>query len=309
MPVDPIRIQPLSKLEFFARQVVEGFLTGLHRSPFHGFSVEFAEHRLYNTGESTRYIDWKLYGKTDKLFVKRFEEETNLRCQLVIGTSASMFYPVQKNRSIETPDKLMFSAYSAAALAYLFRRQRDAVGLTTFSSAIDYNLAARSGKVHMQNLLSQLDLLTSAQRNSSPHITDAATTLHYIAETVHKRSLIVLFSDMFDSSSNFENLFQGLQHLKHKHHEVILFQVVDKKHELTFDFPNRPTRFIDIESGAQLRLNPTEFKEAYLQSSSVFMNELKYRCNQYKIDLIEADINKGFEQIMLPYLMKRSRLY
>jgi len=309
MPVDPIRIQPLSKLEFFARQVVEGFLTGLHRSPFHGFSVEFAEHRLYNTGESTRYIDWKLYGKTDKLFVKRFEEETNLRCQLVIDTSASMFYPVQKNRSIETPDKLMFSAYSAAALAYLFRRQRDAVGLTTFSSAIDYNLAARSGKVHMQNLLSQLDLLTSAQRNSSPHITDAATTLHYIAETVHKRSLIVLFSDMFDSSSNFENLFQGLQHLKHKHHEVILFQVVDKKHELTFDFPNRPTRFIDIESGAQLRLNPAEIKEVYLQSSSVFMNELKYRCNQYKIDLIEADINKGFEQIMLPYLMKRSRLY
>lgn len=309
MPVDPIRIQPLSKLEFFARQVVEGFLTGLHRSPFHGFSVEFAEHRLYNTGESTRYIDWKLYGKTDKLFVKRFEEETNLRCQLVIDTSASMFYPVQKNRSIETPDKLMFSAYSAAALAYLFRRQRDAVGLTTFSSAIDYNLAARSGKVHMQNLLSQLDLLTSAQRNSSPHITDAATTLHYIAETVHKRSLIVLFSDMFDSSSNFENLFQGLQHLKHKHHEVILFQVVDKKHELTFDFPNRPTRFIDIESGAQLRLNPAEIKEAYLQSSSAFMNELKYRCNQYKIDLIEADINKGFEQIMLPYLMKRSRLY
>lgn len=309
MPVDPIRIQPLSKLEFFARQVVEGFLTGLHRSPFHGFSVEFAEHRLYNTGESTRYIDWKLYGKTDKLFVKRFEEETNLRCQLVIDTSASMFYPVQKNRSIETPDKLMFSAYSAAALAYLFRRQRDAVGLTTFSSAIDYNLAARSGKVHMQNLLSQLDLLTSAQRNSSPHITDAATTLHYIAETVHKRSLIVLFSDMFDSSSNFENLFHGLQHLKHKHHEVILFQVVDKKHELTFDFPNRPTRFIDIESGAQLRLNPAEIKEAYLQSSSVFMNELKYRCNQYKIDLIEADINKGFEQIMLPYLMKRSRLY
>lgn len=309
MPVDPIRIQPLSKLEFFARQVVEGFLTGLHRSPFHGFSVEFAEHRLYNTGESTRYIDWKLYGKTDKLFVKRFEEETNLRCQLVIDTSASMFYPVQKNRSIETPDKLMFSAYSAAALAYLFRRQRDAVGLTTFSSAIDYNLAARSGKVHMQNLLSQLDLLTSAQRNSSPHITDAATTLHYIAETVHKRSLIVLFSDMFDSSSNFENLFQGLQHLKHKHHEVILFQVVDKKHELTFDFPNRPTRFIDIESGTQLRLNPAEIKEAYLQSSSVFMNELKYRCNQYKIDLIEADINKGFEQIMLPYLMKRSRLY
>ena len=309
MPVDPIRIQPLSKLEFFARQVVEGFLTGLHRSPFHGFSVEFAEHRLYNTGESTRYIDWKLYGKTDKLFVKRFEEETNLRCQLVIDTSASMFYPVQKNRSIETPDKLMFSAYSAAALAYLFRRQRDAVGLTTFSSAIDYNLAARSGKVHMQNLLSQLDLLTSAQRNSSPHITDAATTLHYIAETVHKRSLIVLFSDMFDSSSNFENLFQGLQHLKHKHHEVILFQVVDKKHELTFDFPNRPTRFIDIESGTQLRLNPAEIKEAYLQSSSAFINELKYRCNQYKIDLIEADINKGFEQIMLPYLMKRSRLY
>jgi len=309
MPVDPIRIQPLSKLEFFARQVVEGFLTGLHRSPFHGFSVEFAEHRLYNTGESTRYIDWKLYGKTDKLFVKRFEEETNLRCQLVIDTSASMFYPVQKNRSIETPDKLMFSAYSAAALAYLFRRQRDAVGLTTFSSAIDYNLAARSGKVHMQNLLSQLDLLTSTQRNSSPHITDAATTLHYIAETVHKRSLIVLFSDMFDSSSNFENLFQGLQHLKHKHHEVILFQVVDKKHELTFDFPNRPTRFIDIESGTQLRLNPAEIKEAYLQSSSAFMNELKYRCNQYKIDLIEADINKGFEQIILPYLMKRSRLY
>lgn len=309
MPVDPIRIQPLSKLEFFARQVVEGFLTGLHRSPFHGFSVEFAEHRLYNSGESTRHIDWKLYGKTDKLFVKRFEEETNLRCQLVIDTSASMFYPVQKSRSIETPDKLMFSVYATAALAYLLRKQRDAVGLTTFSSAIEYNIAARSGQVHMQNILSQLDLLTSQQKNNSPHITDAATTLHYIAEAVHKRSLVILFSDMFDSSSDFENLFQGLQHLKHKQHEVILFQVVDKQHEIAFEFTNRPTRFIDIESGAQLRLNPAEIKEAYLKNSSDFMNELRFRCNQYKIDLVEADINKGFEQIMLPYLMKRSRLY
>lgn len=307
--IDQNRIQPLTRLEFFAKQVVEGFITGLHKSPYHGFSVEFAEHRLYNPGESTRNIDWKLFGRTDKLFVKRYEEETNLRCQLVIDNSASMHFPKRTKLSIDSPDKMLFSVYAAAVLMYLFKKQRDAVGLTVFSDKTDLTTPARSNAVHLQHLFSQLQQLADAPKSSEPQTTSAADAIHYIAETIHKRSLVVVFSDMFDTSANADDLFNALQHLKHNKHEVILFHTVDKSLELDFGFENRPYRFIDVETGEEIKVNAAEIREHYLKGMHDFVAELKLKCGQYHIDFIETDINGGFEQILLPYLVKRGKLY
>src|SRR5688572_15212237 len=180
-------------LELLARQLVEGFITGLHKSPYHGFSVEFAEHRLYNEGESTRHIDWKVYGRTDKLFTKQYEEETNLRCLIAIDTSSSMFY------SEETNAKIRFSTYVAAALATLLSRQRDAVGLCLFSDKIDTLTPVKSSSTHVGKLFIQLEHLLN-QKKSSTH-TRVAQVLHEVAEKIHKRSLVVIFSDMFDGEN------------------------------------------------------------------------------------------------------------
>lgn len=308
MPLDQNRIQPLSQLEFYARQVVEGFITGLHKSPFHGFSVEFAEHRLYNTGESVKHIDWKLYGRTDRLYVKRFEEETNLRCQVVIDQSASMLYPVVQKPTLQQPTKLLFSVYGAAVLMQLFKRQRDAVGLSSFDEGINLNTQAKSGAVHLQQLYSHLEnmLITGQPRRDT--LTSAARSLHLVAEAVHRRSLVVIFSDMFETEADPNTLFQALQHLKHNKHEVILFHVTSKAQELDFEFDNRPHRFVDLETGKEIKLNPAEVREVYTSRTRDYLNEVRLRCNQYHIDFIEADINRGFEQVMVPWLIKRGRM-
>ena len=295
----------LDNLEFLARQIVEGFITGLHRSPFHGFSVEFAEHRLYNKGESTKHIDWKLFARTDKLFVKRFEEETNLRCQIVIDTSSSMLFPAHEKKK---KSKLSFSAISAAALIYLMRKQRDAVGLSLFSDEIEMHTPAKLSKVHAGIVYSQLDRLIAEKITEKKQETDAAKMLHQIAESVHKRSLIIIFSDMFDKN-NPDDIFSALQHLKHNKHEVILFHVTDKSLEQDFEFQNRPYKFVDLESGDVLKVNPNELRDNYTTSVKTYIKNLKLKCSQYKIDFIEADINKSFKEILLPYLLKRNNLY
>ena len=306
MRIDKLRTEPFGNLELLAKQVVEGFITGLHKSPFHGFSVEFAEHRLYNTGESTRHIDWKLFARTDKLFIKRYEEETNLRCQLVIDTSSSMFFP-------EAPpkgqfNKLGFSIHGAAAIIELLRRQRDAVGLTLFSDEIELHTQAKSSLSHHKFLFTQLETHLKEFQPSRAHKTRAVAALHRIAENVHKRSLVAIFSDMFDTTEESENLFSALQHLRHNKHEVILFHVTDKKLELEFKFENRPHTFIDMESGEEIKLNPSQIREHYLQTVSQFRKDLILRCAQYRIDLVEADINEGFEHVLLQYLIKRSKM-
>lgn len=308
MALDQNRIQPLSQLEFFARQVVEGFITGLHKSPFHGFSVEFAEHRLYNTGESVKHIDWKLYGRTDRLYVKRYEEETNLRCQVIIDQSASMLYPFLPNATLRHPTKLLFSVYGAAVLMQLFKRQRDAVGLSAFDGEITINTNARSGAVHLQQLYAYLESILTTGKPGRNAVTSAAKSLHMIAEAVHRRSLVVIFSDMFETEGNETELFQALQHLKHNKHEVILFHVSSKAQELEFAFDNRPHRFVDLESGQEVKLNPAEVREIYRQRTAGYLEEIKMRCHQYRIDFVEADINMGFEQIMLPWLLKRAKM-
>ncbi len=292
-------------LEFLAKQIVEGFITGLHRSPFHGFSVEFAEHRLYNKGESTKHIDWKLYARTEKLFVKRFEEETNLRCQIVIDTSSSMLFPAHDKKK---SSKLAFAAVSSAALVYLMRRQRDSVGLSLFSDNLELHTQAKLSKVHAGIIYTKLDQLLETKITEQKSKTNAAPMLHQIAESVHKRSLIIIFSDMFDQN-NTEDVFSALQHLKHAKHEVILFHVTDKLLEEDFDFQNRPYRFVDLESGEVLKINPNELRDDYRTSIKTYIKNLKLKCSQYKIDFVEADINKSFKEILLPYLLKRNNLY
>jgi uncharacterized protein (DUF58 family) len=303
--IDLHQIQQYSKLELLAKQVVEGFITGLHKSPFHGFSVEFAEHRLYNNGESTRHVDWKLYGRTDKLFLKRYEEETNLRCQLVIDASSSMYFPEIDYNSNQF-NKLKFSIYASAALMNLLKRQRDAVGLSIFSDKLDVHTPSKSSTVHHKYLYHELEkLINQPNVNRS---TFAIKSLHTIADSVHKRSLVIVFSDMMENTGSHEELFSALQHLKHNKHEVILFHTIDKDKEIDFNFENRPYQFIDLESGEEIKLHPNEVKENYVGQILAQTNLLKLKCLQYGIEFVEVDINQGFHQILLAYLIKRKKM-
>ncbi len=294
-------------LGLIAQQVVEGFITGLHRSPFHGFSVEFAEHRLYNQGESTKHIDWKLFGRTDKLFIKQYEEETNLRCQLVIDTSSSMLFPYSSGKK-HLQNKLAFSVYTAAALIYLLRKQRDAVGLTLFSDEIEFHTSPRISSINAEVMYGKLSGLIQPENAHLRKTTNTTQVLHQIAENIHKRSLVILFSDMLDGQ-NTDELFSALQHLRYNKHEVILFHVTDHSLEREFDFSNRPHKFVDLESGQTVKFNPWEVKKEYVSSVNSYFEDLKIRCGQYQIDLAEADINADFQQVLLSYLVKRKKLH
>ena len=265
-------VRNLGNLELFARQVVEGFIIGLHKSPFHGFSVEFAEHRLYNQGGPTKNIDWKVYARTDKMFVKRFEEETNLRCQIVIDASSSMYFPLAKKHSPEVINKLSFSALSSAALMNLLMRQRDAFGLTIFDDNIIEHTRAKASTKHYRYLLSHLDTLLEKPRTDKR--TNAAKALHEVADSIHRRSLVVIFSDMIDKADNLDEIFEALQHLKYNKHEVILFHTVDAAKEIDFEFENRPYLFIDMESGEKIRLQSNQVKEDYVEKMTAFKNEV-----------------------------------
>ena len=302
-------IKTIENLDFFANQVVEGFITGLHKSPYHGFSVEFAEHRLYNTGESTRNIDWKLYARTDKLFVKRFEEETNLRCQLVVDRSSSMYFPIQKKLNSKSPNKIGFSILASAALMNLFRRQRDAVGLSVYSDIVHTHTRSRTNLAHHNSLLWELESLAKPFNHKSKESSSAVDALHEIAERIHQRSLVILFSDLLDTQDNAQDFFSALQHLKYNKHEVIVFHVVDRSRELNFEFDARLYKFIDLESGEELKVNPLELKDEYVTQMTSFEQELRVRCSQYKIDFISVDCMKGFESVLISYLIKRKKLY
>lgn len=294
-------IRPSGNLELLARQLVEGFITGLHKSPYHGFSVEFAEHRLYNEGESTRHIDWKAYARTDRLYTKQYEEETNLRCLIAIDTSPSMFYPA------DSYAKIRFSVVAASALAYMLNMQRDAVGLCLFSDTIETLTPIKSTPSHLDKLLIQLNGLLG--RKPGKQSTNVAQVLHEAAEKIHKRSLVILFSDMFDGDQNStEEIFKALQHLKHNKHEVIVFHVLDYETELAFTFDDRPIEFIDLESNQKLKLNPADVRETYQQEANRFYEQLKMRCHQYKIDFVKADVREDVNTILQTYLIKRAKM-
>ena len=296
-------LQDFGNLELLAKQVVEGFITGLHKSPFHGFSVEFAEHRLYNNGESVKNIDWKLFGRTEKLFVKRFEEETNLRCQIVMDVSSSMYYPEKDF------NKLLFSVYTAASLIYLFKKQRDAFGLSVFSDKLEFSTQAKSTSVHQKYLFSELESLL--KRENRGNKTSVAAALHTIADQIHKRSLVIIFSDMLEGGTEGDKLaevFSALQHLKHNKHEVVIFNVMDHQKELNFEFENRPYHFIDMESGEELKVQANQVKERYLNAVQTYHQELKLKCAQYRIDLVDANIHEGFYPVLNAYIIKRAKM-
>ncbi|MEQ6121830.1 DUF58 domain-containing protein [Reichenbachiella sp. MALMAid0571] len=300
MDFDIDKLKEFSNIELLARQLVEGFITGLHKSPYHGFSVEFAEHRLYNYGESTRHIDWKVFAKTDRLYTKRYEEETNLRCFLVLDNSSSMYYPQPGY------GKIRFSVLAAAALAFLLQKQRDAVGLYTFSDEIEVQTEVKSTATHVHKLLVELQKIFEGEKRSKK--TNVPSVLHQIAKKIHKRSLVIIFSDMFQKTENQNEMFSALQHLKHNRHEVLLFHVNDKNTELDFDFEDRPYKFHDLETGAILKLTPTEIKKSYQTKMQAYYKELKLKCSQLKIDFVDADIHDDFDKILSAYLIKRTKM-
>ncbi|MDG1194856.1 MAG: DUF58 domain-containing protein, partial [Polaribacter sp.] len=292
----------IKNLDLLAKQVVEGFITGIHKSPFHGFSVEFSEHKLYNNGESTRHIDWKLFAKTEKLYTKKYEEETNLRCHIIIDNSASMHYPSVKNQNLDSLNKVGFSAVAAASLMEILKRQRDAVGLSIYSDSYEYYAPEKGSERHRKMLLHQLEQLLSSNSKAT---TETYQYLHEIAEKMHRRSLIFLFTDMFQTSKDDEALFEALRHLKYNKHEVVLFHTYDGKTELNFNFDNSPKKFVDVETGEEINIYIENVQEKYRNSVENYFKELKNKCLQYKIDYVPVDIHLGFNQVLTNYLIKR----
>lgn len=302
--IDRSKLAKFGNIELLAKQVVEGFITGLHKSPFHGFSVEFAEHRLYNKGESTRHIDWKLYGRTEKLFTKKYEEETNLRCQIVIDCSSSMLFPMDEEQT-----KLSFSIYTAASLIELLKRQRDAVGISLFTDKLDLHTSAKSSTRHHMYLYSELEQHLKKYAQATKTSTATIQSLHDIAELTHKRSLVVIFSDLLEDPEKQDEFFQALQHLKHNKHEVIVFHTIDKRKEIDFELENRPYNLIDMETGESVKLQPNQFKETYKKSIEAYFKNIELKCADYKIDFMAADINNGYHDVLLKYLLKRQKLH
>ena len=297
--IDLAWAKQFGNLELLARQMVEGFITGLHRSPYHGFSVEFAEHVLYNPGESTRHIDWKAFAKSDRLYTKRYEEETNLRCQILLDVSPSMFLPKPNQ------EKLTFSVLGAAAIMYMLTKQRDAVGLTTFADKILTQSQTKSVSSHIHKLLLQLEQVMQnppeATESSLPNVIDL------IAESIHRRSLVVIFSDLF-MDTEIETLFNSMAHLRHNQHEVLLFHVMDHRQDVDFEFKNKHYLFIDAETKNQVKLYPEEIKEQYQEKMKHRNQAIKLRCGQMKIDYVEANTQLSFDQILLSFMTKRAKM-
>lgn len=298
-------ITGFKNLELLATQVVEGFISGLHKSPFHGFSAEFAEHKIYNNGESTKHIDWKLYAKTDKLYTKRYEEETNLRCHLIVDNSSSMHYPKMKDFSIDSLNKIGFSVLAGASIMNLLKRQRDAVGLSIYSDTYEFYSSEKGSERHHHMLLQHLNNALSQSRREVQ--TKTYSHLHLIAEKLKRRSLVFLFTDMFQSDTEEEKLFEALQHLKYNKHEVVLFHTYDKEKELQFDFNNRPKRFIDVETGEHVNLYADNIKENYEAAVKRYFDELAVKCGQYRIKYVPVDINEHFNKILTTYLVERGK--
>ncbi|WDO14133.1 DUF58 domain-containing protein [Flavobacterium sp. WW92] len=296
------KISSFQHLELLANQIVEGFISGMHKSPFHGFSAEFAEHKVYNAGESTKHIDWKLFAKTDRLYTKRFEEETNLRCHLIIDNSSSMHYPKLSEGQQFYESKIGFSVLASAVLMNLLKKQRDAVGLSVYSDTYEYYAPEKGSDRHHRMILNKLENLLAEPKQSRN--TDTVTFLHQIAEKMHRRSMIILFTDMFQPG-NEEALLNALQHLKHNKHKVVLFHVIDNKTELNFDFDNTPRKFIDLESGEEVNLFADNIKEEYEKRAESYFKKLSLTCAQNKIKYVPVAAGKNLEKILTTYLIEK----
>jgi uncharacterized protein (DUF58 family) len=289
--LDPAAVSKLGNLSLVARLVVEGFITGLHRSPYHGFSVEFAEHRPYMPGDDVRHIDWKVYGKTHRYYLKEFEEETNLKAYLLLDASASMGY-----RSQEI-SKLQYGTYLAAALSYLMIHQRDAVGLVLFDEKIRKYLPPRSVYSYLSVLLQELHHVSSQAE------TQISRTLHQMAERINRRGLIILISDLFDNPAE---IISGLKHFRHKKHEVIVFHLLDPM-ERSFNF-RQDALFQDLENGEQIATQPWHIRGDYRRLVAEFIGNMKKNCLENRIDYVLIDTSEPFDRALLQYLLKRKKM-
>ncbi|MBE8725202.1 DUF58 domain-containing protein [Flavobacterium hungaricum] len=296
------KVSSFQHLEMLANQVVEGFISGMHKSPFHGFSAEFSEHKVYNAGESTKHIDWKLFAKTDRLYTKRFEEETNMRCHIIVDNSSSMHYPELKSSQPFYEKKIGFAVLASAVLMNILKKQRDAVGLSVFSDSYEYYAPEKGSDRHHRMLLNKLEQLLEQPKVKKS--TDTITYLHQIAEKMHRRSMIILFTDMFQSADD-EKLFNALQHLKHNKHKVVLFHVVDSKTELQFDFDNTPRKFIDLESGDEVSIFADNVKAEYEKRAEAYFKELALTCAKNQIKYVSVNVGDNFEKILTTYLVEK----
>lgn len=292
----------LKHFDFKVNRIVEGFISGFHKSPFHGFSSEFAEHKFYNQGDSTKYIDWKLYARTEKLYIKKFQDDTNLRCHFILDTSLSMFLDSKDNEHLST-NKINFSALSIASICKLLINQRDAFGLSFFDEQLRLFLDEKNSHKHYRLLQYKLASVTSNQ--SLPQKTDFYSNFEFIANKIRQRSVVVLFSDMLSDKKN--ALIDALKLFKHKKAKVILFHVLDHQQEVQFDFKNKAVKFKDLESNQAIQLFTDAYQSSYQNYMNEYMNELKWVCLKYKISYVEADINKGYQKILESYFVENQQ--
>ena len=289
--LDPTTVSRLAGMEMKARLVVEGFIVGLHKSPYHGFSVEFAEHRQYMPGDDIKHIDWKVYGKSDRFYIKQFEEETNLRGYILLDASASMGY---KSDHIS---KFEYGSYLAAALAFLMLRQQDAPGLLVYDEKIRSYVPPKGARSHINNILKQLDKTEPSAQ------TDAAASFHELADRIKRRGLIIVISDLFDDP---KQLLAGLKHFRHRKHEVIVFQVLDP-FERNFNY-KAEARFRDMETGQLLLTNPHQIRREYVEKLNEFVDSFARSCRESLIDYHLLDTSVPFDKALFGYLAKRSKL-
>ncbi len=287
-------------LELLAHQVVEGFISGMHKSPFHGFSAEFSEHKIYNPGESTKNIDWKLFARTEKLFTKQYEEETNMRCHIIMDNSLSMHYP--ENTTSVLDKKIGYATLGAAVLMQLLKRQRDAVGLSIYGENYDYYAPEKGSDRHYRMLYHQLENILEKASPSSH--TNTNQILHQIAEKIQRRSMVVLFTD-FLQLENENALFSALEHLKHNKHKVVVFHVFDKVTELSFDFDNKPKKFVDIETGESIQAFSEPIQKEYHQKMDEYFKNIQLTCSKYKIKYVKLPIQDSFDKIMTSYIIEK----
>ena len=290
--LEPDVIAKISGIELKARLVVEGFITGLHRSPYHGFSIEFAEHRAYRPGDETRNIDWKVFARTNRYYVKQFEEETNLRSMIAIDTSASMNYASKGSIT-----KFEYAIYLSAALAMLMNRQRDAVGLATYDTEVRTLMPSNSKSSYIGQILKTL----AATKPSNE--THTASALDELAERIHRRGLVVIISDFLDDK---ESVLNALKHFRHRNHEVAAFQLLDKR-ELDFNF-GHSAKFKDMETGAELVTQPYQIKKAYSKLVKDYTNDIQKECFNHNIDYLLIDTTTPFDVALKSYLLKRQKL-
>lgn len=305
MLLDPELLSQLAPLELRARKIVEGFISGLHKSPYFGFSVEFAEHRPYNTGDDLKHVDWKVYAKSERFYVKQYEEETNLRCYVLLDTSSSMFY-----KYFGEWTKLRYASHFGSALMYMMHRQRDACGLITFSEEINTFIPAKSSYSHLRLIFTELEKLLSDEEEGAVEKRKTATAkvIHEIAERLNHRSLVVVLTDLFENVDEQDQLISSLKHLRHRKHEVLLFNVLEQKSERELDFPDRRVVMQDMETGSQMEVIPAQVREDYKKKVEELTHRFKMACSEFQIDFEELDTQSAFDLALLAYLNKRKRL-